>query len=113
VRELIRRLIRAQFAGHSIATDSVEIDNSITSIQAEANSLLAGVTTESCRDFIVCAIQHVRCLQRFQVDSIPFTYLSSEPIFEAIIPGWRSGYGKREVNEQAYWKLPPIKKEHQ
>jgi len=109
VRDLIKRLIRAQFAGHGIATDSFASDTSITSIQAEAGIVLADVTTERCRNFISCAVQHVRCLQGLPVDSTPMGYLSSEPGIEQIKRHWSPGCGGLAVNGKAYWKLPPLK----
>ncbi|WP_428939206.1 hypothetical protein [Fontivita pretiosa] len=107
VRELVRRLIGAQFAGHGIAADLPSNDISIDDIQREAQAVIPGVTTERCRQFIACAIQHIRCLRGLPSDSVPIPYLAAEPTVEQIKRRWRLGCGTRAVNEKAYWKLPP------
>jgi hypothetical protein len=106
VRDLVRRLIQAQFEGHGIATDASRARINAESIQREASELSSTIETAPCREFIACATQHVRCLQGLRYETTPFPYLASEPTVEQIKRHWRLGCGGLAVNGKAYWKLP-------
>ncbi|GEM_PF-3503531 len=107
VRELVRRLIGAQFAGHGIATDLIPQDMSVAELGSEARCVLKHTATEQCRNFVSCAVQHVRCLHGVSTGVTPIDYLLMEPGIGQIRRHWRPGCGGRSVNERAYWRLPP------